>query len=116
MLATVMTDGRPQATPVWFSRDGQDILVNSAKGRAKDRNMRREPRVALTVVDPTNPYRYLELRGRVVEITEHGADAHIDKLAQRYLNQPKYPNHDPRETRVIYRIRPEHSTTMGDPR
>jgi PPOX class probable F420-dependent enzyme len=115
-LATLMPDGRPQATPVWFSSDGEDILVNSARGRAKDHNMRRDPRVAVTIVDPENPYRYLEIRGRVTEVTEKGADEHIDALAKAYLNQPKYPFRSPGEVRVKYRITPEHTTTMGPAR
>ena len=113
ILATLMPDGSPQATPVWFNRDGDDILVNSARGRAKDRNMRRDPRVAVTIVDPANPYRYLEIRGRVTHITEDGADAHIDELARAYLNVPEYPYRVPGEVRVTYRITPDHVTTMG---
>src|SRR5512144_871999 len=81
-LATVMPDGRPQVTPVWFDFDGQHIRVNSAKGRVKDKNMRRDPRVALSIQDPDNAYRYLEIRGKVVNITENGAVAHIDALAK----------------------------------
>ncbi len=112
-LATVMPDGSPQATPVWFGFNGTHIEVNTAKGRAKDENMRRNPRVAVTVVDPKNPYRYLEVRGRVAEITEDGADDNIDALAKRYLNEDKYPYRVPDEVRVIFRIAPEHTTTMG---
>ena len=112
-LATVMADGSPQATPVCFGFNGAQIEINSAKGRAKDKNMRRDPRVALSIVDPANAYRYLEVRGRVVEITEQGADDNIDALAQRYLNEDKYPYRVEGEVRVIYRITPESSTTMG---
>src|SRR5690349_10127467 len=90
-LGTLMPDGRPQVTPVWVDYDGTHFIVNSAKGRAKDRNMRRDPRVTLAVIDPDNPYRYLEVRGRVDEITENGADQHIDKMAKKYLGQDKYP-------------------------
>jgi hypothetical protein len=75
--------------------------------------MRRDPRVTLAIQDPDNPYRYLEVRGRVVEITEEGADAHIDSLAKKYLGVDKYPNRRPGETRIIYRIQPEHAATMG---
>jgi hypothetical protein len=75
--------------------------------------MRRDPRVTLALQDPDNPYRYLEVRGRVVEITEAGADAHIDSLAKKYLGVDKYPYRSPGETRVIYRIEPEHAATMG---
>ena len=86
---------------------------STAKGRQKDLNVRRDPRVALAIVDPDNPYRYLEIRGRVVEITEEGADAHIDKMAKKYLGVDKYPYRQPSETRVIYKIQPEHTTMMG---
>ncbi len=82
-LATLMPDGRPQVTPVWCDFDGRHVLVNSAKGRQKDRNMRRDPRVSLALVDLDNPYRYLEIRGRVAEVTEEGADAHIDRMAKK---------------------------------
>ena len=112
-LATLMPDGSPQVSPVWFEYDGQHILINSAKGRVKDRNMRRDPRVGLDIVDPENPYRHVSLRGRVVAITEDGADAHIDKLAKKYLNVDKYPYRGNAEVRVIYKINPEGAHTMG---
>ena len=112
-LATVMPDGSPQVSPVWFEYDGNSILVNSAKGRVKDKNMRRDPRVGLDVMDPDNPYRHLSIRGRVVEITENGADEHIDKLTKKYTGQEKYPYRGPGEVRVIYKIQPESTYTMG---
>lgn len=112
-LATLMPDGRPQVTPVWCDLEGDLVVFNSAKGRQKDRNVRRDPRVSLAIIDPENPYRYLEVRGRVVEITEQGADAHIDKLAKKYLGVDKYPYRQQTEVRVIYKIQPEHTTVMG---
>jgi len=112
-LATLMPDGSPQVTPVWVDVEGDLLLFNSAKGRQKDRNVRRDPRVALALVDPQNPYRYLEIRGRVVEITEQGAAAHIDKMAKKYLGADKYPYGQPGEVRVLYKVRPEHTTMMG---
>ena len=112
-LATVMADGSPQVTPVWFDFDGTHLRVNSAKGRVKDRNMRRNGRVALSIMDPENPYRHLAIRGRVEEITEAGADAHIDSLSKKYLGQDRYPNRRPSEVRIIYRIRLERVSTMG---
>ena len=112
-LATLMPDGRPQVTPVWCDVEGDMVIVNSAKGRQKDRNLRRDPRVSLAIIDPDNPYRYLELRGRVVEITEQGAVAHIDKMAKKYLGVDKYPYSNPNEIRVMYKIQPEHATMMG---
>jgi PPOX class probable F420-dependent enzyme len=112
-LATVMPDGSPQVTPVWFDFDGSHIRVNSAKGRVKDKNMRRNGQVALAILDPENPYRYLALRGVVEEITEVGADAHIDALAKKYLGQDRYPYRSPDEVRVTYRIRPQRVSSMG---
>jgi PPOX class probable F420-dependent enzyme len=112
-LGTLMPDGRPQVTPVWVDFDGQYVIFNSAKGRQKDRNVRRDPRVAMAIVDPDNPYRYMEIRGKVAEITEQGADQHIDKMAKKYLDADKYPYRQPGEVRVMYKIRPEHTTTMG---
>lgn len=112
-LGTLMPDGRPQVTPVWVDFDGEHVIFNSARGRQKDRNVRRDPRVSLAIIDPENPYRYLEIRGRVVEITEEGAGEHIDKMAKKYLGVDKYPYAQPNEVRVMYKIKPEHTTVMG---
>jgi PPOX class probable F420-dependent enzyme len=112
-LGTVMPNGSPQVTPVWVDFDGTHVMFNSAKGRQKDRNVRRDPRVSLAIIDPENPYRYLEIRGSVVEITEEGADAHINKMSKKYLDLDKYPYARPGEVRVIYKIKPEHTTVMG---
>ena len=108
-----MPDGTPQVSPVWFEYDGKNILINSAKGRVKDKNMRRDPRVGLDIQDPDNPYRHLSIRGRVVQITEDGADAHIDKLTKKYINQDRYPYRGAGEVRVIYKIQAEAAHTMG---
>src|SRR6266481_2421565 len=94
-LATLMPDGTPQVTPVWVDRDGKYVRFNSARGRQKDRNIRRDPHVALSISDPDNPYRYVQVRGKVIEITEQGADEHIDHLAKKYLGVDKYPNRRP---------------------
>ena len=112
-LATIMPDGSPQVTPVWCDYDGTHIRVNTARGRVKDKNMRRNKKVALALTDPENPYRHLAVRGEVQEITQDGADAHIDSLAKKYLGVDKYPNRKPGEVRVIYKIRPEKVSTMG---
>ena len=112
-LATIMPDGTPQVSPVWFEYDGKNIVINSAKGRVKDKNMRRDPRVGLDIQDPDNPYRHVSIRGRVVQITEDGADAHIDKLTKKYINQDRYPYRGPGEVRVIYKIQPEAAHSMG---
>ena len=112
-LATLMPDGSPHVAPVWFEYDGKHIVINTAKGRVKDRNMRRDPRVGIDVVDPDNPYRHLSIRGRVLDVTEKGADEHIDKLTKKYIGQDKYPYRGPGEVRVIYRIEPEGAYAMG---
>jgi PPOX class probable F420-dependent enzyme len=100
-------------TPVWVDFDGTLIRFNTAKGRVKDKNLRRNPKVALSIQDPDNPYRYMQVRGRVTEITEQGADAHIDALAKKYISQDKYPWRRPDEVRVTYKILPEKIHTMG---
>lgn len=108
-LATLMPDGSPQTTPVWVDYDGQNILINTPVGTQKDKNLQRDGRVALSIIDPDNPYRYLEVRGRVAERTQNGADQHIDAMARKYLGQDKYPFRRPGEVRVLHKIRPEHA-------
>jgi PPOX class probable F420-dependent enzyme len=112
-LTTLMPDGSPQVTPVWFNTEGDAVLVNSAKGRVKDKNMRLRPVVALCIQDPANPYRYLQIRGQVVEIKEEGADDHIDALAGKYTGNYKYQHHQPGVKRVIYKIIPEKVDAHG---
>ena len=112
-LATLMPDGSPQVTPVWVDYDGHHIRVNTAKGRVKDKNMRRAGKVALAIQDPDNPYRYLGVQGKVEEISEAGADAHIDSLAKKYLGKDQYPYRQQGEVRVLYKIRPDRVWTMG---
>lgn len=112
-LGTLMADGSPQVTPVWFDYDGTYIRFNSAKGRVKDKNLRSRPQVALDILDPDNPYRHMQIRGKVAQITEEGADAHIDSLAKKYLGQDKYPFRQAGEVRVIYKIAVERVSTMG---
>jgi PPOX class probable F420-dependent enzyme len=112
-LGTLMPDGSPQVTPVWVDREGDTVLVNTAKGRQKDKNIKHDPRVSVTLMDPDNPYRYLEIRGRVVETTEKGAKDHIDKMAKKYLGVDKYPYAQPGEVRMLLRIQPERVSTMG---
>ena len=112
-LGTVMKDGSPQVTPIWFDYDGTHVRINSAKGRWKDKNMRNRPKVALSILDPDNPYRYMQIRGTVTEITENGADTHIDSLAKKYLGQDKYPFRQPGEERVIYKIAVDRVDAQG---
>ena len=111
-LATVMPDGSPQVTPVWVDFDGTHILVNTAEGRQKPRNVRHDPRVAVSIFNLQNPYSYASVRGRVVEITSEGADEHIDRMAKKYMGVDTYPYRNPSERRIIFKIEPEHVSTM----
>jgi PPOX class probable F420-dependent enzyme len=105
-VATVMADGSPQLTPVWIDTDGEAILFNTAKGRVKHRNLVRNPKVAVTVVDKDDFYRLVNVRG-TAEIVEEGADDHIDKLAKKYLGADSYPWRKADEQRVIVRVIPD---------
>src|SRR5258708_27544899 len=112
-LATVRPDGSPQVTPVWFDYTGGMIRVNTAKGRVKARNMREGAPVALSIMDPDNPYRYIQIRRRVKRIVEAGADQHIDSLAKKYLGKDKYPWSQPGDGRVMYAIQPNAPNAMA---
>jgi PPOX class probable F420-dependent enzyme len=112
-VATVGSDGTPQVTPVWIDYDGTHIRFNTARGRVKTRNLERNPTIAMSVQDPENPYRYVQVRGRVTEMTEQGADAHIDALAKKYLGQDRYPHRRPGEVRVTVKVVPEKIQSMG---
>jgi PPOX class probable F420-dependent enzyme len=112
-LATLMPDGTPQVTPVWFFYKNGKFIVNTARGRVKDRNMKANAKVALSVTDPDNPYVHVAVRGKIVRATEDGADASIDALAMKYLGKEKYPFRQPGEVRVIYEIEPTSVSTMG---
>jgi PPOX class probable F420-dependent enzyme len=112
-LATVMADGSPQVTPVWFDYTDGAVRVNTAKGRVKSRTLRSGAPVALAIMDPDNAYRYLQIRGRVRRAVEQGADAHIDSLAKKYLGKDTYPFRQPGEVRVMYEIEPISVSGMG---
>ena len=112
-LSTLMSDGSPQASAVWVDTDGASIVINSAEGRLKDRNIRRDPRVAVSVTDPDNPYRSLMIRGRVTKITNEGADEHINRMAKKYMDVDEYPFRQPDEVRVKYYIEPDRVSAMG---
>lgn len=108
ILATLMDDGSPHATVVWVDyRDGY-VLINTAVGRVKQKNVSRDPRVSLCVIDSSNPYHMVSIRGRVVEQVHEGADEHIDRLAERYLGLSKYPFKAQGEERVILKVKVEH--------
>ena len=112
-VATVMKDGSPQVTPVWFDYTGGKIRINTARGRVKARTLKEGRPVALAIMDPDNPYRYIQIRGRVVSMTENGANAHIDSLAKKYLGKDKYPFAQPGEVRVTYEIEPTSAQATG---
>ncbi len=112
-IATLMPDGSPQVTQTWVDTDGHYILINTADSRQKVRNVRRDPRVAVNVIDPGNAYRVASVRGRVVEVTTEGADEQIDRLAQKYLEQETYPFRNPSEQRVILKIEPAKINASG---
>jgi len=112
-LATLMSDGSPQVTPVWFDYVGGVIRVNTAKGRVKARNMEARPSVALSILDPDNAYRYIQIRGKVRRHIEEGGVAHIDSLAKKYIGKEKYPWLRQGEVRVIYEIEPLSASVMG---
>ena len=112
-LATTMADGSPQVTPVWFDYTDGVVRVNTAKGRVKARTMHEGAKVALAILDPDNPYRYIQIRGHVSSVSETGADAHIDSLAKKYLGKDKYPYSQPGDVRVIYEITPDAAQVMG---
>ncbi len=114
-IVTLMSDGSPQITPVWVDvePDGSHVLVNTADGRVKANNIERDPRVAISVVDSQNPWRYALVRGTIVERRHEGAADHIDKLAKKYMGKDKYPFHREDEQRVILRIKPHHVVELG---
>jgi PPOX class probable F420-dependent enzyme len=113
VLATTMPDGSPQVTPVWFDYKDGIVRVNTAKGRVKARNLKTGAAVALAVIDPDNPYRYIQIRGRVRRVSEEGAGPHIDSLAKKYLGKDKYPNAAPGEVRLMCEIEPASASGMG---
>ena len=104
IITTMMPDGQPQSTAVWVDYDGQYFRVNTARGRQKDRNMTHNAKVTLFLLDPANPFHWMEIRGHVAEVTEEGADAHIDLLSKKYTGNDIYGGHNPAQTRVIYKI------------
>jgi len=112
-LATLGTDGSPQVTPLWIDIEGDDLVINTARGRVKARNVERDPRVAISVIDPGDPYNVVTVRGTVVDITADGADAHIDRLAKKYLGVDEYPMRSPGEVRLKVRIRTDRIPMQG---
>ncbi len=112
-VATVMEDGSPQVSPVWVDSEDGLVVFNTAEGRLKPKNLRRDPRVAISITNPENPYESLLIRGRAVELTHEGADEHIDALAKRYMSVEEYPLRQPGEVRVIVKVEPERVQHMA---
>ncbi|HEY2664474.1 MAG TPA: PPOX class F420-dependent oxidoreductase [Candidatus Binataceae bacterium] len=112
-LATVLPSGSPQVTPIWFDFTNGKIRINTARGRVKDKAMTANAKVALSIMDPANPYRYIQIRGKVTRVTEAGAVAHIDSLAKKYMGVDEYPYHHDGVVRVTYEIEPESAQAMG---
>jgi PPOX class probable F420-dependent enzyme len=108
-ISTLMDDGSPQVTPTWIDidEDGNSILINTAEGRVKQKNVSRDPRIAISISDQNNPYNMATIRGKVIEQIKEGADEHTDKLAKKYLGMDKYPYRSAKEIRVILKIKPE---------
>lgn len=110
-VATLMPDGSPQSTPVWIDVESDQLLFNTAEGRQKPENLRRDPRVAISFTDPDDPYQMVMVQGEVAEITESGADEHIDRLAKKYLGEDTYPFRKEGEVRLIVRVDPTNVAT-----
>lgn len=106
-IGTLMSDGSPQVTPVWVEYDGQHIILNSEVKRAKVRNLKRDPRISISIANMQNPYEYVEIRGKVVDMTTQGASEGIDMLAKKYLGQDKYPYNKEGDERIIIKVAPE---------
>jgi PPOX class probable F420-dependent enzyme len=112
-VATIGPHGEPQNNPVWFGWDGEHVLFSQTKARQKYRNLQRDARVAFSMVDPDNPYRYLEIRGEVVRVEEDPNLDFINSMAKKYLGLDKYPYHQPDDEPLVVSVRPEHTTQMG---
>ncbi len=112
-IATLMPDGSPHATVTWIDTDGKHVIFNTAEGRLKPKNLRRDPRVSISILNSENPYQQVVIQGRAVEITHDGADEHIDRMAKKYLGVDKYPYRAPGEKRVIVKVVPDKVSVMG---
>lgn len=112
-VATIGPDGGPQNNPVWFDWDGEHVLFSQTKARQKYRNLGRDPRIALSMVDPENPYRYLEIRGEVARVEEDPDNEFINAMSKKYIGIDEYPYHQPGDERVVVFVKPTHTTQMG---
>jgi PPOX class probable F420-dependent enzyme len=112
-IATINKDGSPQVSPVWIELDGNHLIVNTEQKRRKVRNIKRDPRVSVSIQNAENPYQYVEIRGRAIEVTAKGGFEGIDRLSAKYTGQEKYPGNAPGDVRIVIRIEPDHVTGMG---
>ena len=112
-VATLGPEGEPQSNPVWFDWDGEHVKFSQTKTRQKYHNLQRDPRIALSIVDPENPYRYLEIRGKVTHVEEDPNIDFISSMAKKYLGVDRYPYHQPGDERVVVFVQPEHTSQMG---
>ncbi|HWP92188.1 MAG TPA: PPOX class F420-dependent oxidoreductase [Thermodesulfobacteriota bacterium] len=112
-IATLMPDGSPHATVTWIDTDGKHVIFNTAEGRLKPKNLRKDPRVSISILNSDNPYQQVVIQGRAVEMTHDGADEHIDRMAKKYLGVDKYPYRAPGEKRVIVKVAPDKVSVMG---
>ncbi len=112
-VATIGPSGEPHSSPVWYDWDGEHFVFSQTKTRQKYRNLQRDPRVAISIIDPDNPYRYLEIRGTLDGVEEDEGNAFINAMAKKYLDEDVYPWPQPGDERIVLRIRPNHTTTMG---
>jgi PPOX class probable F420-dependent enzyme len=112
-VATLGAEGEPQSNPVWFDWDGEHVKFSQTKTRQKYHNLQRDPRIALSIVDPENPYRYLEIRGKVTHVEEDPNIDFISSMAKKYLGVDRYPYHQPGDERVVVFVQPEHTSQMG---
>lgn len=112
-VATIGSDGTPHVAVVWVDVNTHDVLLNTADGRTWPENLRRDPRITLTVVNSENPYEYLSIDGKVIEMTHDGADDHIDAMAKKYLDEDEYPFRAPDEVRLLVRVKPEKISIRG---
>ncbi len=112
-VATIGPSGEPHSSPVWYDWDGQHLLFSQTKTRQKYRNLQRDPRVAISITDPDNPYRYLEMRGTLDGVEEDEGNAFINAMAKKYMDEDVYPWHQPGDERIVLKVLPSHTTTMG---
>jgi len=112
-IATIGPKGEPQSSPVWFGWDGEHVKFSLTRGRQKFRNLTANANIALSIIDPENPYRYLEVRGEIARVDDDPDNKFINGMAKKYMDVDEYPFHQPGDERVVMCVRPDHTTAMG---